>query len=116
MDNEIENSDNLKKDRNIVYMKAVFPDYSNAVQEKTEQPESDIDILSGVSVELHALAGKANITLADIMGITEGMVIRLDRHVGERTDLVINDKIIAHGDIIADMNRISVKITEIAGK
>ena len=69
----------------------------------------DIDV--AVSVEL----GTSSMRLRDICALGEGQVIMLDRLVDEPLDLLVNGKVVARGEVVAEGNRFGLRIIELAG-
>ena len=69
----------------------------------------DIDV--AVTVEL----GSSSMRLRDICALGEGQVIMLDRLVDEPLDLLVNGKVVARGEVVAEANRFGLRIIELAG-
>nr|WP_137681537.1 flagellar motor switch protein FliN [Aurantiacibacter suaedae] len=69
----------------------------------------DIDV--AVSVEL----GSSSMRLRDICALGEGQVIMLDRLIDEPLDLLVNGKVVARGEVVAEGNRFGLRIIELAG-
>ena len=69
----------------------------------------DIDV--AVSVEL----GTTNMRLRDVCTLGEGQVVMLDRLVDEPLDLLVNGKVVARGEVVAEGNRFGLRILELAG-
>ena len=70
-----------------------------------------MDIKLGLIVEL----GRAEMTLRDILKLTKGSVIELDRLSGEPVDLFVNNKIIARGEVVVIDDSFGLRITQLAG-
>ena len=64
-----------------------------------------------VSIEI----GTTKRKIKDIMGFTQGTVIELDKQAGAPIDIVVNGKLIAHGDVVVIDDNFGVRITEIVG-
>ena len=70
-----------------------------------------MDIKLGLIVEL----GRAEMQLKDILKLTKGAVIELDRLSGEPVDLFVNNKIIARGEVVVIDDSFGLRITQLAG-
>lgn len=70
-----------------------------------------MDIKLGLIVEL----GRAEMQLRDILKLTKGSVIELDRLSGEPVDLFVNNKIIARGEVVVIDDSFGLRITQLAG-
>lgn len=70
-----------------------------------------LDIKMGLIVEL----GRADMPLKDILKLTKGSVIELDRLSGEPVDLFVNNKLIARGEVVVIDDNFGLRITQLAG-
>jgi len=52
-------------------------------------------------------------TVRDILGLGPGSVVQLDRLAGEAVDILVNDRLIAHGEVAIVDESFGVRITEI---
>ena len=73
------------------------------------------DFLKDVDVRLSVELGRTDMKLRDILGIGEESVVMLDRLTDELLDVMVNGKIIAKGEIVAQGNRFGLRIVEMAG-
>lgn len=70
-----------------------------------------MDIRLGLIVEL----GRAEMHLRDILKLTKGSIIELDRLSGESVDLFVNNKLIARGEVVVIDDNFGLRITQLAG-
>ena len=70
-----------------------------------------MDIRLGLIVEL----GRAEMHLKDILKLTKGSIIELDRLSGESVDLFVNNKLIARGEVVVIDDNFVLRITQLAG-
>ena len=80
----------------------------------TAQPRG-FDFLKDVDVRLSVELGRANLTLREVLALGEESVVMLDRLTDELLDVMVNGKIIAKGEIVAQDNRFGLRIVELAG-
>jgi flagellar motor switch protein FliN/FliY len=64
-----------------------------------------------LSVEL----GRTDMKLKDVLALGEDSVVMLDRLTDELLDVMVNGKLIARGEIVAEGNRFGLRIVELAG-
>ncbi|NQU65713.1 MAG: FliM/FliN family flagellar motor switch protein, partial [SAR324 cluster bacterium] len=58
--------------------------------------------------------GKANLKGEDITSLTYGSVIELDRKKGDPVDIILGNKIIAHGEVVQiNEEQLGVRITRL---
>jgi len=68
-----------------------------------------MDIMVGLSVEL----GRAQMKVRDIMALSSGTVLQLDKKVDENVDLYVNGKLIGKGEVVVVDESLGIKITEV---
>lgn len=74
------------------------------------------DLLREVDVRLSVELGQTQMKLKDVLSLGEDSVVMLDRLTDELLDVMINGKLIARGEIVAQGNRFGLKIVELAGQ
>jgi len=81
----------------------------------TFQPRG-FDFLKDVDVRLTVELGRTSMKLKDVLGLTEESVVMLDRLTDELLDVMVNGKLIARGEMVAQGNRFGLRIVEMAGR
>jgi flagellar motor switch protein FliN/FliY len=61
----------------------------------------------------HAVLGRAQMPVGDLLGLSTGMVFELDRRVGEPVDVFVNDRLVARGEVVLVDHALGVTLTEI---
>lgn len=69
--------------------------------------------LAGVRTKLTLVAGHASTTVGDIMAMKEGGVLKLDTELNAPFDIVLNDTVIARGELVAVGDHFGVCVTQI---
>ena len=70
--------------------------------------------LSHVPVEVQVVLGGARMPIGNVLKLSRGAVVEIDRKVGEQVDIHINNRPVARGEIIiVDEDRLGVTLTEI---
>lgn len=67
------------------------------------------DVMMGVSVEL----GRTRMPVQQILSLIPGSIIELDRSAGAPVDVLVNGKLIAHGEVVVVDEEFAVRISEI---
>ena len=73
------------------------------------------DLLREVDVRLSVELGKTDMKLKDVLALGEESIVMLDRLTDELLDVLVNGKLIARGEIVAEGNRFGLRIVEMAG-
>ncbi|MBM7647121.1 flagellar motor switch protein FliN/FliY [Bacillus ectoiniformans] len=71
-----------------------------------------LDIPLQVTVEL----GRTNRSVKDILDLSSGSIIELDKLAGEPVDILVNNRLIATGEVVVIEENFGVRITEISSK
>ena len=68
-----------------------------------------LDVPMRITVEL----GRTKMTIKDILGLGEGSIIELEKLAGEPVDILVNDKLIAQGEVVVIDENFAVRVTKI---
>ena len=71
------------------------------------------DVLQNISVTLSIEVGRAQIKIKDLMRLTQGSVVELDRVAGEPLDLLINNTVVAQGEVVLVNERYGIRLTRV---
>jgi flagellar motor switch protein FliN/FliY len=66
-----------------------------------------------VPVRVQAVLGRARMPISELVSMHPGHVFELDRRVGEPIDVLVNDRLIARGEIVMIDGLLGVTLTEI---
>lgn len=75
--------------------------------------EANLDLLMGVDLTLTLRFGTRTLTLREILDLSSGSVVELDRQVQEPADLLLGDKLIARGEVVIVDGNYGLRITEL---
>jgi len=76
--------------------------------------DNNLDLLLGVHLNLTLRFGRRTLTLREIMDLSSGSIIELDRQVQEPADLLLGDKLIAKGEVVIVDGNYGLRITEVS--
>jgi flagellar motor switch protein FliN/FliY len=68
-----------------------------------------LDVPLKVTVEL----GRSKLPIRDILQLAQGSVIELTKFAGEPLEILINDKLIARGEVVVVNEKFGVRLTDI---
>ena len=80
-----------------------------------ERPGSAADLAAAwdVPVRIAAVLGETSMPVSDLLGLGRGAVLELDRRIGEAVDILVNDRLVARGEVVVVEDRLGVTLTEI---
>ena len=93
--------------------RAQFAPLTAAIQ--TEGP-SGIDFLAGLEMNVSVELGRTDMTVADVLALGPGSVVELDRLAGEPVDILVNDRLIARGEVVVVDENFGVRVVEVIRK
>ncbi len=85
-----------------------FPELSAGGEQK---PGRNIDLLMDVKLPISIELGRTSMTISDILALGSGSVVELDKLAGEPVDLLVNNKIVAHGEVVVVDENFGIRIT-----
>ena len=78
------------------------------------EPSKDIgQLLSNVNLNVKIRLGKAEMLVEDILRLQPGKVVQLDTMSGDPVDVLVNNKVVAKGEVIILNEAFCVRISEI---
>jgi flagellar motor switch protein FliN/FliY len=82
----------------------------------TPPTPDDLQAVFDVPVKVQAVLGRSRMDIGDLLRLKPGMVVELDRRVGEPVDIFVNNRLIARGEVVLIDNTLGVTLTEIVRK
>ncbi|MCP5395362.1 MAG: flagellar motor switch protein FliN [Sphingomonadaceae bacterium] len=78
-------------------------------------PAAGFGLIQDIDVRLTVELGRAEMSLRDVLALQEESVVMLDRLTDQPLDVMVNGKLIARGEVVAEGNRFGLRILELAG-
>lgn len=102
---------NKSSPNNVTVQQAEFSNFEQMELNKNEQRNLDmlLDIPLKVTVEL----GRTKQTIKDILDLSQGSIVELDKLAGEPVDIFVNEKLIAMGEVVVIDENFGVRVTDI---
>ncbi len=71
------------------------------------------EVIENVPVNLTIEVGRATLKIRDLMRLTQGSVVELDRLAGEPLDILVNDTVVAQGEVVLVNDRYGIRLTKV---
>ena len=71
------------------------------------------EVLENIPVTLSIEVGRAVIKIRDLMRLTQGSVVELDRIAGEPLDLLVNNTVVAQWEVVLVNDRYGIRLTRV---
>jgi flagellar motor switch protein FliN/FliY len=72
-----------------------------------------LDMLHDVEMEVSAELGRTKMSVRELLSLTPGGIVELDRAAGSPADLLVNGRLIARGEVVVVDENFGIRITEI---
>jgi flagellar motor switch protein FliN len=80
-------------------------------------PGSSMDLLYGVNLEVTVEIGRTRMPIRDVLALTPGSIVELDKLAGEKVDVLVNGHLIASGEVVVvDEENFGVRITDVSSR
>lgn len=81
-------------------------------QQNRDEP-SNLSAVADVPVKISAVLGKSSMSVSELLSLSEGSVIELDRNIGDAIDIYVNNRLVARGEVVMVEGQLGVTMTEI---
>ena len=88
-------------------------------EENIESPETegegniDQEVIRAIPISMTVEVGSTSLKLRDLLRLSQGSVLELDRSVGELMDVKINNTVIAKGEVVTVGDKLGISVVEI---
>ncbi|MFK3938706.1 flagellar motor switch phosphatase FliY [Alkalihalobacillus sp. NPDC078783] len=93
-----------------------------AAFESFDQPQltsvqtGNLDMLLDIPLNVKVELGRTTKSIRDILEFTQGSIIELDKLAGEPVDILVNEKLIAKGEVVVIDENFGVRVTDIVSQ
>jgi len=84
---------------------------SNATDSATQGRR--LELLLDVPLDLSVELGRARMSIQDLLNLSPGSVIELDKIAGEALDILINGRLVARGEAVVVNDKFGIRISDI---
>jgi flagellar motor switch protein FliN/FliY len=84
----------------------------SAPREKKEKGSS-MEILLDIPLEISAELGRTRMIISDLLQLGQGSVIELNKLAGEPLEILVNQKLIARGEVVVVNEKFGIRLTDI---
>jgi flagellar motor switch protein FliN/FliY len=82
---------------------------NNSASSAVQSLDFILDIPLKVTVEL----GRSKMAVRDILQLSQGSVVELSKFAGEPLEVLVNDKLIARGEVVVVNEKFGIRLTDI---
>ncbi|GGB56505.1 flagellar motor switch phosphatase FliY [Fictibacillus barbaricus] len=97
--------------RDVSVQPASFSDFGDF--ESHQSDTKNLDMLLDIPLQVTVELGRTKKTIKDILEMSQGSIVELDKLAGEPVDIFVNQKMIAKGEVVVIDENFGVRVTEI---
>ncbi|EGG28509.1 Flagellar motor switch protein FliN [Aequoribacter fuscus] len=90
-------------------------DESEVLKDEPVDRESSFntEVLQNIPVNISVEVGRTKIRIKDLLKLKQGSVLELERIAGEPLDLLVNNTVVAQGEVVLVNERYGVRLTNV---
>ena len=73
----------------------------------------NLDLIMDVRLMLTLQVGCTRISVRNLLALTQGSVVELDKLAGEPLDVLVNGTLVAHGEVVVVNDKFGIRLTDI---
>ena len=86
-----------------------FQEFEKPTQRRTIK--KNLDILQDISMHVSVELGRTKSSIKEVMDMTKGSIVELDKIAGEQVEIFVNEKLVAKGEVIVIEDQFGVRVT-----
>jgi flagellar motor switch protein FliN/FliY len=97
--------------RNVNVQPVQFSSFDQMSSVQSE--DSNLNLLLDIPLKVTVELGRTQKAIKDILDLSQGSIIELDKLAGEPVDILVNNKLIAKGEVVVIDENFGVRVTDI---
>lgn len=89
------------------------PDLKLHVNPNASEQEHSLDLILDIPLKVSVELGRTKIVVQDLLKLHKGSVIELSKLAGEPLEVLVNDKVVAKGEVIVVNEKFGIRLTDI---
>lgn len=73
----------------------------------------DLGLVLDIPVTISMEIGRSKINIRNLLQLSQGSVVELDRLAGEPMDVLVNNTLIAHGEVVVVNDKFGIRLTDV---
>lgn len=92
----------------------VYPKFKALLPEGVDAER--VTMLNDVNLRVKIQLGKTQMLIEDVLKLSEGSVVELDKLAGDPVDVLVNDRLVARGEVLVLNDNFCVRVSEILSR
>jgi len=95
-----------------------IPDWEEAFKEEQEAKNKTVDkreieFLLDIPLEVSVELGRTKMLINDLLQLGQGSVIELDKLAGDPVEILVNQRLVARGEVVVVNEKFGIRLTDI---
>lgn len=86
---------------------------SEVAVENGKESAVDLSLLMDVPLQVTVELGRARLTIENLLKLSQGSVVELNQLLGEPLDILVNNKLMAHGEAVVVKDKFAIRIVDV---
>lgn len=80
---------------------------------KPASEDVNMDVILDIPVTIQMEIGRTRVNIRNLLQLNQGSVVELDRLAGEPLDVLVNNTLIAHGEVVVVNEKYGIRLTDV---
>ena len=80
---------------------------------RSTKDQMDLSLLMDVPLQVTVELGRARLTIENLLRLNQGSVVELTQMIGEPLNILVNNKLMAHGEAVVVKDKFAVRILDV---
>ncbi|MDP1539651.1 MAG: flagellar motor switch protein FliN [Moraxellaceae bacterium] len=115
MANELDQNDEIGFETDVqpATLSNLSPKEATVATPAESSKHFSLDMIMDVSVSLSIEVGRTRMSINELLKLSQGSIIELDRMAGEPLDVLVNGTLVARGEIVVVKEKFGIMLTEV---
>src|SRR5687768_16798653 len=106
-------TENLNAEPGEALATELHPASAEKTRGNTSEPALDLDFILDIPLQVRVEVGRTRMLIQELLRLGKGSVVELNKLVGEPFEVLVNDKLVARGEVVVVNDRFGVRLTDI---
>lgn len=95
---------------------APLEQFESTAGSEFSEDNPNLDVILDIPVTISMEVGATQIPIRNLLQLNQGSVIELDRLAGEPLDVLVNGRLIAHGEVVMVNEKFGIRLTDVVSQ
>ncbi len=91
----------------------LVPESAPSAPKEKREKISSMELLLDIPLEITAELGRTRMIINDLLQLGQGSVIELNKLAGEPLEILVNQKLIARGEVVVVNEKFGIRLTDV---